>query len=509
MTSVLVPFGIVVLVAGYFLSIWSCHIDALSPDAIDYASVARNLAEGAGYRLDLIPFHPGFLPTVSHLPEWHGLLRPFELAPFFAVFGAQDAWVKAPSLLYICGTAILAYVLGRRLSGQAAGCLATLLILMRADIAFLAGLGFDDPGAAFWSLLTLYCACRVPSSPSARWAVATGFAAAFGTLEKFTDVLLPFAVVGAIFVRKAERANVGVRKCLLILAPSICAAALYFLRNYWVWGAFDFRFSALEWLGKDNMANYFAYYPTRPTIWSVWRDLGVSGVLHGIGLELRGLSRMALENWPVMFGGPLALGIVASRQPLFALSGLFDGLLLVGSICVGHQFEPRYILSLVCIEIVALAVVAIDATQRLIARFPLRWRPPVRATLALAVGGFLVGVPIRGILKVRERGGELPVDRGCPDAFEFIRLHVEPASPILAVNPWSTVWDLHRPAVIAPTNGADALELVARHYGTQWAFVKGSDYLGADLRRLAERGSSVRPLLVAESEDCRVYWLRP
>src|SRR4026209_2537293 len=87
--SLLVPILVVLHVVLCLVGLWSFGVFALSPDEMDHATVARNLAEGQGYRLDLIPFHPGVLPAVSHLPEWHGLMKPFEIAPLFWLFGSD------------------------------------------------------------------------------------------------------------------------------------------------------------------------------------------------------------------------------------------------------------------------------------------------------------------------------------------------------------------------------------------------------------------------------------
>jgi hypothetical protein len=206
---------------------------------------------------------------------------------------------------------------------------------------------------------------------------------------------------------------------------------------------------------------------------------------------------------------------LARRQPLFALSGLLFGGALLGSICVGHQFEPRYIIAFVCIEIVALVSVGFDATSKGIARLPQRWRAPARTVAGLAVTVFILSVPVGDFVKLLEEYREnpnlgRPPGLVCDEAYEFIRLHVDPNEPIVSPDPWLVVWELRRKGVIAPTNGADALEAVVRHYRTRWALVgpyAGGGDLEGDLARLKERGSSLRPLLVADSLDCKLYWL--
>lgn len=514
--STLVAAAIGVLLLGYLALLWSLRFPNLSADSLDYASTARNLAEGAGFKLELIAFHPGKLSTVSHLPEWHGLLRPFELAPIFWLFGAKDSLVVVPDIFYAGGTVLLAYALGRRLSGHVAGFLAAVLLINRPDLSFYALCTTDDVGSAFWVLLTLFFAARTPGASATRWAAAVGLAAGFGTLEKFTGLLLPIAIVAVLLLSRAARDTLRARHLPLILGPSAFVVGLYFLRNYLVYGAYDFRFSALEWLSKENPAAYFYYYPVRPTVSGVWSQLGIHGVLHGIGIELGALLRATVGAWWYSFGGLFALGFLGRKAPRFGVASLFFGGLLIGSICIGHQFEPRYLLSFVCVEGVALAIVVADAAQALVARLPSRWTTVANGAL-VAVGVFLfVVLPARALLGSRDAVRALRASPCCPGLADDVQRRVAPEEALLTVNPWLVVWRLRRPAVMVPSNGPDAIVEVARNYGAHWALVgvepgwpmMPPGYFEEQLRLLMNRGTGLRPREVAASEDCRLYDLR-
>src|SRR5215471_14433495 len=151
-----IPLGVLALALGYValvLALWRYPV--LGPDEVDYAAVARNLVWGKGYRLEMVASHAGLLPGVVNVPEWHGLLRPFEIAPFFALFGIRDEWVKVPSVLYAGGLGVVVFLLARRLAGSVAGYVAFLLVLARAVVVLFAVFGADDIGAAFWTVLTL------------------------------------------------------------------------------------------------------------------------------------------------------------------------------------------------------------------------------------------------------------------------------------------------------------------------------------------------------------------
>jgi hypothetical protein len=514
--NLLVPILVGLHVVLCLVGLWSFGWFALSPDEMDHATVARNLVEGEGYRLDLIPTHPGVLPAVSHLPEWHGLLKPFELVPLFWLFGAHDRFVKLPAYGYLAGAILAAYAVAARIAGPYAGGLAALLLAASTEIVAYAAFGFDDVGSAFWSLLTLYFVLQVPGSSSSRPATFAGLSAALGVLEKFTQVLLPFAVVGAILMRRSSREAVRPSAYAWMIVPPVAAACMYLVRNYLVWGSFEFRFSALEWLGKHDMNRYWAYYPTRPSVGSVWAEIGVDGVLRGLERELRILWSMTVDGWPVMVGGPIALVAILRKQSLLALSAILFGAVLIGSVCMGHQFEPRYILALLSLNVVAIVLALAQAAPWLLSRFAPHHRARAGVAIGVLVWGLFVVWPSARFLPLLWSRSELAregaAEDSCGAALAFVMVEVPPRSAVLTANPWMVLWDLRRPAVMAPTNGPDALEAVARHYRTEWALAgpyAGGGDVARDLKTLRERGSSLNPQLVAKSPACEVYTLTP
>jgi hypothetical protein len=183
---------------------------------------------------------------------------------------------------------------------------------------------------------------------------------------------------------------------------------------------------------------------------------------------------------------------------------------------MGHQFEPRYIVALVSLEYVALAVVLTEGASRLVARFAPRHRTRVGAAIAIVAWGLLVfGPPLRYLAHFRSSTApqrEAAAEDPCAAALAFVMVEVPPRSAVLTANPWMVLWELRRPAVMAPTNGPDAMEAVARHYRTEWALAgpyAGGGDVARDLKILRERGSSLNPQLVAKSPACEVYTLTP
>jgi hypothetical protein len=127
----------------------------LSPDVEHYGDVARNLLRGEGFTVDIIEYHLGLRDAVRHVPEQHGMLRPLELLPLFAVFGFESALFRVPALAYQVLTAAVAFFLARRLFGVAAGVVAGVLILGDPLLTWCARSGSDDIGFAFYCLCTL------------------------------------------------------------------------------------------------------------------------------------------------------------------------------------------------------------------------------------------------------------------------------------------------------------------------------------------------------------------
>jgi hypothetical protein len=127
----------------------------------------------------------------------------------------------------------------------------------------------------------------------------------------------------------------------------------------------------------------------------------------------------------------------------------------------------------------------------------------------------VVGSPARYLAQLWSRSlqeSEAAVEDPCGTALAFVMVEVPRGSAVLTANPWMVLWDLRRPAVMAPTNGPEATESVARHYRTEWALAgpnAGGGDVARDLKTLRERGSSLNPRLVAKSPACEVYSLTP
>jgi hypothetical protein len=484
----------------------------LPPDSLEYAEVARNLAHGAGYTINLIEIHPGLLPTVRHLHELHGLLQPIWLAPLFALLGPHGALVRVPGLFFVASLAIATFFLGKRVFGSETGCLAGLLVLGRQDLAFDGTLGGDDVGWAFFSTLAVLFFFRWLEAFELRWAVLAGCAAALATLQKVSGVALPACFVVVVLLTGACRVAGRVRALAAMTLPVVAALALYAVRNHALHGGFGFRQSGLEWLFKESPLAYFAYYDRPPSLSDVFARLGVGRVL-GLAKDQFTLLLTATLGDPLaLIAGPAALVWLArTRNMPFAVFGAIYTLVVGFVVCVIHHVEPRYLFGLFPIYFVAVSAAAVELWRFGKSKLHAAWPRRISCLAVGACGVVLVGCLV-GVLRLEKRLGRIPLTGPCDSAIDYIRETVGTDEPVLTSSPWFLTWVTGHPSVMVPTNGRAALTRVALHYHAAWAVdgmpTLGGPDVGEMLRAMNENGV-IRADRVFEGAACNVYRLTP
>lgn len=287
--------------------------------------------------------------------------------------------------------------------------------------------------------------------------------------------------------------------------------AVYAVRNYLLHGGLGFRFSALDWLAKENYLAYFAFHETAPTISEMWSRLGFSGVAPLILRQFDLLVWVALNNALLLIGGPLALVWLVWRRSPFALLGLLYGAAIVLIVCVAYHLEQRYLFALYPIFCVALGAAASSLYQRIHRALRASWVRPVQGALVTILVLLFLVESRKVVLQVRGLGRAATGKGACDDAVAFIRRSVAFDAPILTSSPWFIAWATERPAVNAPTNGEEAVVRVANHYRTDWAIDGLPSYATADvealLKGLERPGTPIRPELAYHGTVCNVYRL--
>jgi hypothetical protein len=482
----------------------------LPPDAVEYAAVARNLTTGRGFTIDFIEFHPGFLSSIRHPLELHGVLTPFLLAPLFHVWGPNEALVRVPGVLFCAGIIVATFALARHVFGTRAGLLAAFAFLLRGDFIGVAVLGGDDVGWALFSTLAVLSFLHAAERGSLRAFGAAGALAAAATLQKYTGVLLGIALCSALLVRRST-VRERVRECSAVAGPVLIAVAVYWWKNYVTHGRLGFRFAALDWLSREDLSAYFAYYETPPRLSEVWARMGFGKAAKLCAVQAAALGRLMLANRVTALGGIAALVWAARSKPPFGRVGLLYGTALAAVVILLYHVEPRYLFGLVPIFYVAMAGLGVEVFDWVSRRLPARAAPYVRAAVFAVGAVLLVRTTVELVRNSRLLSAVMAKKGTCDDAFAFVRASVPLDDPILSSSPWYVTWMTERPSVAAPSNGVRALSKVVKHYGVRWAVTGLSTFGGgnveADLRGLRESGGKPSYSLSFDGANCDVYRL--
>lgn len=492
---------------------WIAGAPLLAPDSLHYGLVARNLLEGRGYGIEVIPFHPGSFDLGVRIPEMHGLLQPLVLWPIFALTGPAAGALPAVGLAAAALTGWIAFVFARELFGSAAGWLAMLLTLGNGVVFFFGWAGTDDVGFAFLFMVSLYAFHRGWESGDERWLAGAGLAAGLATLEKLSGAVLPATFLAAAWVLGRRGERLGPRAALWLLAPFGLAVGAYLLRNVAAYGGLGFRFSPLAWLLKaEGYPAFHALYDEAPSLADAIRAIGW-GRLPGLAAEQAGKLAHAVFSIPSAPGRRLnqdlqvlALGIPAlllhlRRQRCFAIIGGLAALASVAFFCVVHHVEARYFAMLVPLAAVSLAGAVVSGL-----RAP-RTGPRVAAGAALVLALLAVGwrLPVlldRGWIAGRAAAG------ACPRVFDRLADESRPDAVVLSLDPWRVAWETRRFSVMVPSGPDEDVARVAKRYGAGWLVLGPSAARSQERRGLADRApAALGAEVVLRAGPCTLYRL--
>jgi hypothetical protein len=495
--------AIAVLAFAYSVQLFIAtrHLLPLTPDTAEYADIARSLVRGTGYAVNSVYIHAGLRSgPVRHAPELHGLLQPFLVAPLFALFGAHGVLMRVPTLAFASLSAILVFEGGRRLFGTFAGVVAACVLLSGSGTAFMAYAGPDDVGHGLFAASALLVFVRALPRGDRHRLLLSGVLLGLATLEKYSGVVLLAVLVVTVLADRDARRRFRLRDWGLASLPTFLAFVLYVLRNVASHGTPGFSFTALDWLAKVDARAYFAYYEVAPRTLEVLAELGPARVLGLVADQFSSLWVVALGRPVVFIGGPIAL-VLLRQERTFVRVALLYSLVMVFVVCVAYHVEARYLFGLEQMYCVAVGGAAALLSKRFLPRYE-RWMAGACYLLAFWLGASGIAAFVQAIA---------PPGRNlapCAGAIEFLRTRTDPDARILTANPWFVTWDADRAAIAAPTNGAEAVITVARHYRTTWMF-HGSDAIwGNALGEVVGADSALRPAPAYVDPRCAVYRLQ-
>jgi 4-amino-4-deoxy-L-arabinose transferase-like glycosyltransferase len=471
-------------IAGIVVALWLAAVlygtaggRVLPPDAMHYAIIARNLATGQGYQVDLIPFHAGLHDAIRHVPELHGLLRPVPLTLLFAVGGVDLDWVRVPGLVYMALLGFMAFVFGRAVFGPIAGALACLLTLGHFTTFWWAWSGTDDVGFALFFLCALYALHRGLEERSNGWFWLAGVAAGIALLEKLAAMFVPgvFVVAIALLARDVPRGT-RMRWAAYSLAPFALALGLYLARNAIAYGGVMFRFGAYDWLLKTGGYEVaYGLYDAAPRLGPVLTEIGLGqAALISLGqVKKLALSLIYAGSFPgtdirLIGVGLVALPLVAALRPRFAALAALALLGAIAFICGLYHVEERYFVAFVPLFAVGVGGVVARSIQGL-----------GRGWIRLAVRG--TGVAIAAVIAILTARSTLVWSNpealaffghpgACVDGAIWVRENTPADTRVLSLNPWLIHWWSERPTLMIPSGRPRDVMKVARHYDAHIVF---------------------------------------
>ncbi len=454
----------------------------VSPDTLHHGIVARNLARGNGFTINMIHYHVGQHAEVEHVPEMHAILQPVALAGLFALFGPEQAMFRVPGFTYMALTGFVAFLYARRGFGAGAGLVACTLTLASSLLAQWAWIGSDDAGFAFWFLVAVFALDVAIEKRSARGFALAGLAAALALLQKLSGMIL-LAPMLAIALNRETSVRTRLRWTASWLAPFALAFGLNAVRNRIASGGWGFRFGSIGWIYKtQGIEAYYGVYDPIPSLASVLGSIGSERVISVIRDQLEVFARAVLSPTPVFAVDPLnrlmapgflsllallALAIHARRRPRFAVLATLSLLGSVGFICGIWHYEIRYFTQLVPLFAISISGSIVPKESFAQPRRQTAFAMALSAT-GLAIVALSVGLFARSLQTIPLFGGAA----ACSRALAWIRSETAPNDRILTIDPWTTTWETQRASIVVPFGPREDVEKVIAWYHPTWLLVQ-------------------------------------
>ncbi|KJS15188.1 MAG: hypothetical protein VR69_14985 [Peptococcaceae bacterium BRH_c4b] len=220
-------------------------------DAMDYAGIARNVAEGEGF----ISQYVTPLGMVHHgVPQpdmWRAPFWPLALAVFQKIFGFIDEASALGSGFFFVATAPLVFLLARRLFNNTVAVASVLLYVFSPQMLNYGISGMTESMSVFFMVL-VFLALLSPLTINRSGDVLLGFVIGLFYLTRYNALLfLPFIAV----YRAYQWPKGGFGPVLRVVLGFLLAASPWFIRNTVLFG------NPLFSLQKYELAMFTETYP--------------------------------------------------------------------------------------------------------------------------------------------------------------------------------------------------------------------------------------------------------
>ena len=208
----------------------------------DYDEIAQNLAAGKGFSKSETPRGTGGAPdAVITVPDaTRTPAYPLFLAAIYKVFGRRLRVVYLAQTLIDMLSALLLYVLARRIAQDArVAALAALLYAMY--LPFMAQVGVLLNETLFGFLVLVFSLIAIWAVPSrSTWGFAlAGVVLGLTALCRPTTFLFPVLFVAAVLIQDRKRLKQAILPCAVFVAGFALFITPWMIRNYVVFGHFE------------------------------------------------------------------------------------------------------------------------------------------------------------------------------------------------------------------------------------------------------------------------------
>lgn len=214
-------------------------------DAMDYASMARNISLGRGftsrYLTPLSLVHYG----APYPNLWRGPLWPLFLAGCFKLFGATEPVVAAASGFFYWAALPPLFLLGRKILSKAAAFLGCLLYIFSPLALFYSISGMTEPLALFLLVCWVYLLFQAPGRSPLFYLFAGGAAGLFYLARYNALLFLPLSLLYLWLAGRKDESN-QFPKLAIYLGGWLLIAAPWLWRNFQLMGNPFFSLQAYE-----------------------------------------------------------------------------------------------------------------------------------------------------------------------------------------------------------------------------------------------------------------------
>lgn len=268
--SAILFFVILMLAAAVWYSFYNTSFThLLLNDAMDYASIGRNVSRGDGFISSYItPLGLAAREGLPHPDLWRAPLWPWLLSMFIGLLGATDQAVAiATGCFFILGAGLV-FLLGREMFGRTVGFLSAVIFIFSSQNLANSVSGMTETLAVFMMLLSVYLVVRRRAQTA--WGdILGGAVLGLFYLARYNALLfLPFFAFLVWYKRRESagrqmfgryhlrnREGPGAWPVVRYLAAFMVVISPWLIRNYLLMG------SPLYSLQKFEPAMFTATYP--------------------------------------------------------------------------------------------------------------------------------------------------------------------------------------------------------------------------------------------------------